>query len=178
MPLNLISEPVLNAIQSRLADPSIGFNPTLAAFASQLGLPTFVQLNFTPQSQNFYRAQLDTSLMESSGILTYPFACLYVKESAQQNIQKFNEFSGQVQVVLEINLSFTSIRGTQNSEAYCNCVEATVMHVINTVNAQNWSPLVYNGQARCRRGPLSFAATNWKQVCGFSFIFEVHNSGF
>jgi hypothetical protein len=119
--------------------------------------------------------QIDPLLVEKSGIMTYPFCCLYVRESANTNIQKFNQFSGQVRCVFDVYLSWIPIKGLQNFDAYPNCVEDVVFDVINRELNQDWAmPVVYNGMAQARRGPVIYGAQNWKQQIGFSFVFEVH----
>lgn len=71
-------------------------------------------------------------------------------------------------------MSWTQIKGLQNHEAYANCVEDVVFDVINRVENQNWGkPLTYNGQVQCKRGPLIYGAQNFKQVIGFSMMFQV-----
>ena len=162
---------------NRLSDPVAGFNPGIAANSANYGLnSTFAQLNFnTATTQNFWFAQIDPDMLEASGILTYPFGCLYIKESANTNIEKFHQFSGLVRCVFELNFSWTPIKGMQNFEAYPNCVEDVVFDVINRVENQNWmEPLVYNGGIQCRRGPVLFGANNYKQQLGFGMLFELN----
>ena len=176
MALNQVSQQVLTAVYSRLSSATTGFNPGIATNASNYSLsPTFVQIDWSAQSSNFYFAQIDPELLEKSGILRYPFACMYIKESAQTGTQKFNQFSGAIRCILEVNLSWANIKGIQNTEAYPNCVEDVVFDVINRVENQNWGkPLVYNGGIQCKRGPLIYGAQNFRQVVGFSMLFELH----
>ncbi len=174
--LNKISQRVLDAVYARLSDANTGFNVGIANNASNYGLsPNFIQIDWSSASQNFYFAQIDPALLETSGILKYPFACLYTKESAQTGEQRFNQFSGLIRCILEVNLSWTQIKGLQNHEIYSNCVEDVVYDVINRVENQNWGePLVYNGGIQCKRGPLIFGAQNFRQVVGFSMLFGLH----
>ena len=175
MSLNKVSQSVLSAISSVLGDQTAGFNPGIVANAPNYQLPTFVQLDFSSTSKNFLLSQVDPALIDETGILTYPFACLYIKESAQTNTQKFNQFSGQIRAILEVNLSWTNIKGLQNTEAYCNCVEDVVIDVMNRTTNQNWPfPVVYNGMIQTKRGSVLWGSQNFKQSIGFSMIFEVH----
>jgi hypothetical protein len=173
--LNKVSQQVITAVLARIADPTTGFNPGIATNAAIYGLNTcFISINWSNTSINFYQAQIDPELLEKSGLLKYPFACLYTKESGVTNDQKFTQFSGLVRVVLEFHMSWTQIKGLQNHEAYGNCVEDVVFDVINRVENQNWGkPLTYNGQIQCKRGPLIYGAQNFKQVIGFSMMFQV-----
>lgn len=173
--LNRVSHQVLTAVYNRLSDQSSGFNIGLSTAAAVYGIsPTFAQIDWSPQSSNFYIAQIDPELLEKSGILRYPFACLYIKESGETNDQKFNQFSGLIRCIFEVHMSWGQIKGLQNHEVYANCIEDVVYDVINRVQNQNWSPVVYNGQIQCKRGPLIYGAQNFKQVIGFSMLFQLH----
>lgn len=175
MALNLVSQVVLNAVLARLSDAGTGFNIGIVNNAPNYSLPPFIQLDFTPgTSNNFYIAQIDPQLLEETGIIKYPFACLYTKESSFTGDQRFTQFSGIVRCILEVNLSWISIRGLQNHESYVNCVEDVVFDVINRTANQNWGkPLTYNGGIQRKSGPLRFGAQNFVQTVGFSMLFQV-----
>ena len=174
--LGKISQRVLDAVYNRLSNTTTGFNAGIVANAPNYGLsPNFIEVDWTGQSQNFFLAQVDPALLEGTGILKYPFVCLYIKESGNTNDQKFSQFSGVVRCVLEVQLSWRPIKGLQNHEAYANCVEDVVYDVINRLENQDWGkPLVYNGGIQCKRGPLLFGAQNFKQAVGFSMLFGLH----
>jgi hypothetical protein len=176
MALVQVSQQVLTAVFTRLSDPAAGFNPGIVNNAPNYNLPpNFVQLDFTGTSSNFYFAQIDPALLETTGLINYPFGCLYIKESAQTGEQRFTQFSGIVRCIFEVHLSWVPIKGLQNHEAYSCCVEDVVIDVINRVQNQNWGkPLVYNGQIQTKRGPLIYGAQNFKQVVGFSMMFGYH----
>ena len=176
MSLNAVSSQVVTQVYSRLSDPVGGFNPGIVANAANYNLPTnFIVVDWSTSSANFVFGQVDPLLVEKSGIITYPWAALYIRESANTNIQKFNQFSGQVRCVFDVYLSWIPIKGLQNFDAYPNCVEDVVLDVINRVENQDWAmPVVYNGQIQSKRGPVIYGANNWKQQIGFSMIFEVH----
>ena len=176
MALDKVSQRVLDAVYARLAAVSNGYNAGIAAQAPNYSLAaTAMQLDFSASSQNFYFDQIDSEMLEKSGAIKYPFACLSILESAQTNEQKFTQFSGAIRCVFEVNISWVPIRGTQNREIYSNCIEDVVIDVINRVDNQNWGkPLVYNGQIQCKRGPTVFGAQNYKKKIGFSMIFGLH----
>ena len=176
MALNKVSQAVLQQVYSRISDPDTGFNPGLVTNAVVYGLsPTFINIDWSSTSTNFYFGQIDPELLEKSGLVKYPFACMYIKESQQTGTQKFNQFSGAVRCILEMHMSWGQVKGIQNFEAYPSCVEDVVFDVMNRVANQNWAyPAVYNGQIQCKRGPLLFGGNNFKQAIGFSMLFEVH----
>jgi hypothetical protein len=172
-----ISDKVLDAALARLAHATTGLNATWAAYAPTKGIPaSLINFDFTIDSQSFFLAQLDPDLLEQTGIIKYPCAYMYIPQSAHAGLQKFNKFSGAVQLVLELYLSWKDIKGNKLHFArYSNAVEAVVIDIFNRVENQDWGkPLVYNGMIKCRRGPLKFAGENWRQLVGFSLEFELH----
>ena len=171
-----ISDVALDSVFDTFSNVETGLNPLWFQQAPLYGIsPTWAQFDFTDDSDNFIRGQVDADQYETSGEINYPFACLYVLESANTNNIKFATFSGMVRVVLDVYLSWGPIRGIPNFEKYCNCMESTVVSAINTwTNQASFTrPLAYNGQVQCRRGPAIFAGENWRQKIGFSFLFEV-----
>ncbi len=175
MSLNKVSQRVLDAVYARLSSATDGFNARLAINAPAYNLPIFFQIEWTGTSQNFFFAQINPDMLEQTGIFKYPMACMYIQESGQTGDERFHQFSGVVRCIFEVYLSWKNIRGKQNHEAYANCVEDVVYDVIQRVENQNWAmPLVYNGMIQCRRGPLQFAAENFRQRVGFSMVFQIH----
>ncbi len=174
--LGNVSQRVLDAVFARLSDPGTGFNAGIAINALNYNLdPNFIKIDWTTTSQNFYFDQIDSEILEKSGTITYPFACLYIAEAAHTGEQRFTQFSGLINCIFEINLSWVPIRGTQNREAYSNCIEDVVLDVINRVENQNWGkPLVYNGGIKARRGATIMGAQNYKKKIAFSMIFGLH----
>jgi hypothetical protein len=174
MAVSMISQNVWNQVYARLSAPSGGFNDGLAANAVNYGLSTFIQVSWTAPSNNFFPGQVDFQDLETSGILKYPAACLYILESANANLEKFHQFSGPVRCVFEVGLSWTSIKGQVPFDSYANCVEDVVIDVVNRMENQDWTNNVsYNGQIQCKRGPITFGAQNYRQKVGFSMMFEV-----
>jgi hypothetical protein len=173
--LGKVSQQVLDAVYARLS-ASNGYNAGIAVQAPLYSLTAAsMQLDFSSSSQNFYFDQSDSEMLEKSGTIKYPFACLYILDSMQTNEQKFTQFSGAVRCIFDVNISWVSIRGTQNREIYSSCVEDVVVDVINRVENQDWGkPLVYNGQIQCRRGPTIFGAQNYKKRITFVMAFGLH----
>ena len=173
--LDKVSSRVLDSVFARLSAAN-GYNAGIATQAPKYGIAaSLMSLDFSSGSQNFYFDQIDSEMLEKSGTIKYPFACLYIFDSVQTNDQKFAQFSGAIRCVFDVNLSWVPIRGTQNREVYSSCVEDVVIDVINRVDNQDWGkPLVYNGQIQCRRGPTVFGAQNFKKRVSFSMIFQLH----
>lgn len=176
MALTTISQKILDAVYSRLSNATTGFNPSFASQAVQYSIsPTFVQIDWSAQSQNFFFAQLGPDMLEQSSIFRYPLAFMYIGESAQIGTQKFAKYSANVRCVFELYLSWKNMKALQNYEKYTNCVEDVVVDVINRESNQNWGkPLVYNGNIQCKRAPVVFGAENFRQRMGFAMLFEIH----
>jgi hypothetical protein len=174
--LNTVSQKILDAVYGRLSSATTGFNVGFAAQSALYGIPSdFIVIDWTTSSQNFYFDQIDSDLLEETGIIKYPFTCLYILDSAFTGSQKFVQFSGVVRCIFDVNLSWIGVKGIQGREAYSNCIEDVVIDVINRVENQNWpSPLVYNGGIQCKRGPTTFGAGNFKKKLGFAMLFEIH----
>lgn len=176
MALNQVSNQVLQAVLGVLSN-STGINAGLATNWRSYGLPGSVpQIQWTgSQPLNFCIGQIDDETMDQSGIITYPFFCLYVLESQNTNDEKFHQFSGPIRCVFEATFSWVPMKGLLNFDAYGNCFEDVFLDVINRVQNQGWGkPLVYNGQVHCRRGPVRFGGQNWRQKIAFSLIFGLN----
>lgn len=175
IPAVRISDIPLQKFLDRLSDVATGFNPLFQQQAVQYQIPpTFAQFNYAASSTNFVLGQINPDMLEQTGIFKYPFSCLYVLESGEDQHQKFNTFSGVVRVIYDVYLSWGSIKGIFDFEKYCNCVESVVVNIANGLDNQDWhKPVTYNGNIMCRRGPLTFAGENWRQKIGFSLMFRV-----
>jgi hypothetical protein len=177
MPLSKLSEQPIDQVLARLsANNTNGFNNGIAAQAPNYSLPSdFININFSLPSVNFFLGQIDFDNQEISGYIAYPAASLYTLESANQNLEKFHQFSGAIRVIFEVAMSWDSMTGRGIPfEYYSNCIEDVVVNCINCLQNQNWaSPVSYNGQIQCKRGPIIFAGNNLRQRIGFSMIFVV-----
>lgn len=176
MALNKVSQRVTTAVYARLSSNTTGVNPGFVANAPNYGIPTtYLNIDWSATSKNFFLGQWSPDMFEQTSICTYPLTCLYILQSRQTGEQRFNQFSGNIQCVFDMWLSWKQITGRIPFENYVNCIEDVVIDVMNRVENQNWGkPLVYNGNIECRRGPLQFAAENFRQRLGFSMLFQVH----
>jgi hypothetical protein len=175
--LNKVSALALDAVCSRLSDEETGFNPTWVDGLQLYGLPTAKPLviDFVGRSNNFIKGQVAPDMLEQSSIFTYPLMCVYTRESQQTGTQKFNQFSGVVQVVVELYLTWKAMVGSNDFQAWGSCAESVFVDIFNRIENQDWPAyVVYNGMVQCRLGPLSFAGENWRQRVGCSLLFEVH----
>jgi hypothetical protein len=176
IPVVDVSLLAINALLSKLSDPVTGLNPLWAQQAVAYSLdPALLNIDFTSNpSKNFVIGQVDPDQYEKTGNISYPFSCLYVLESVNQNLTKFNVFSGPVRAVLDVYLSWRRMGGILNFEAYSLCLESCIVSLVNGWQNQGWGQnLTYNGTVQCKRGPCTFSGENWRQKVGFSFMFQV-----
>jgi hypothetical protein len=167
---------VITQILALLQDPVRGFNVSVLQKAPLFSIPTdFIKLDFGTKSANFFLGQVDPTILEESGIINFPMACLYILEYQQTNSQKFSGISGIVRCVLDVYNSWTKITGLQNFDKYAHCVSSVVLGIINRQDNQVWTqPVTYNGNIQVKRGPVTLGGKNYVQQVSFSMIFEVN----
>lgn len=179
-----VGQTILDLVYARLSNAANGFNATFAttAASSAYQLTPFT-INFQlTNSENFFYGQFDPDLLEVTGIFSYPFMTMYVLSSKNQNFEKFSQFSGAVQVVVEIHMSWKNITGRRvNFEKWLNCLEDVMVDLMNRMthpdgtDAQSWGQTaVWNGDIACKRGALRMAGGNFEQKIGFSLTFGLN----
>lgn len=169
-----IARRVREAVHARLSDSTTGFNPTLAAISSTYGIRPF-EVNFGSKSFNYVLGHISPDMLEQSSDFRYPLMAIYIQEGAHTGVQKFNNFSGPIRLIIDVWLSWSEIKGLRDFESYADAVNDAIVDVMNRTVNQNWiGGVVYNGNVQFRRGPLLFAGENWRQQLGHSFLFEVH----
>lgn len=170
-----VSGVVTSEVLTRLSDVASGFNATVALAAAAKGLQPFISIDFSDTSANFFQGDIDPELYEKSGDLKYPAMSLYTVSSRFTGGQKFNQWSGDVVVGIDVFLSWRNIKGRVPFDRYCDCVENAMFDVVNRVENQDWAyPVVYNGQIACDRAKTVFGAGNFRKDMRFGLAFQVH----
>lgn len=173
-------------VLNRLANPGDGLNATFNAmapiepFSITSAALTSMQIDFaSPQSKNFVLGNLDFSDVEETSPFKYPLVMLYTTSSSNQNNNKFQAFSGPVNVGIDVFLSWKNNGVLRDYESYANCVISAVYTIMNRsrqgVEAdQNWSAeVVYNGDIGSVKSLIKRAGDNWLQRIKFTMAFEV-----
>lgn len=174
-------------IISRLSNPSDGFNATFnsistgSIFTISSAALTNMAIDFTSTpSKNFSIGSVDSSDFEETSPYRYPLLMVYTKSSVNKNRHKFQTFSGDVVVGIDVMLSWKHNNALKDFESYANCVSATVYTIMNrsrqeSEQDQDWSPEVsYNGDIGLVKSGIKRAADNWYQKLQFTLVFEVN----
>jgi hypothetical protein len=163
-----ISKMVRDAVRARLA---AAYEETLGPICLEYGLNRPQAIVFEPKSRNFFQAYLHPDAIENSTVKSYPMAILYTVGSANENLEKFREFSGRVTLNLDIYLSWPSARAISDFETLGDAVEATLYRVFNDPEwADAYTDFVYNGDISIVRRPLEQAGENWRQAISARLI--------
>lgn len=167
-----ISKRVRSALFARL---SRVFNDRLQALSADYGVQPFtIDFNAVPKSSSFFFGRLDPVDIEESSVFRYPFMCVYTRQSANQTRQKPATFSGVVNAGVDIHLTWLQSAANQDFETLADCVEETVIGIMNDLTTQNWGQgIIYSGQIGCDRGMVTTGAKNWRQKLTFTMVFEV-----
>lgn len=186
-----VSGEVINAIVTRMSDATFGFNPTFNALAAGYGLTgpqATMAIDWTgtaSKSKNFVQADVDATEWEESGVFQFPMVTLFSKSGRNENQQKFHQWSGPVNIGMNVWLSWREERlKVSLFEPLAWCVEETVITVMNRArNAfpgdQEWGDgtIVYNGGIGFNKTKIGRGAQFWAQLMMFDFEFEVHQVG-
>jgi hypothetical protein len=185
MSLSPLSRLVRQAVATRLADPSIGWNARMAEAAALYDLkPQPKAIDFSSKSRQFIMGQINPVLMENTSSFTYPLIALYTHGVINKNYEKFHPFSGDCVLGLDVWWSWSPSNTLQDYETFTDSVEEVVLEIINGFgpsglgeSTQNWGPLlVYNGGVTCSRTDLALASNNWLQALQFRITFGVETS--
>lgn len=173
-----VSKRIRDQIKTRLADATYGFNPTYDANSQIYGVtPYTVDFN-DPASKTFFLGQIDYNQL----ILTSPVKTssqgvlmLYTTRVQDTHVQKFQRFSGVVDAALDVYYSHKRSSALQDFESTGDCLEDTVLDILNRQANQNWDyATVWNGNVQFLRYPVRQAGESWLQPFRFQMQFEVH----
>jgi hypothetical protein len=159
-----------------LADQTIGFNPAVAQFASEYGIqPITIDFAKANKVPNLFEGFLDPTQLIQSGTVKFPCACIYNIQSKNLNTQKFQTFSGQVTVGLDIHLSFPKTMANQDFETIADVVIAALYQTLNQDGAEAYwaSGVLYNGDVECSRTPVLQTNSSWGRAIRLLATFEV-----
>lgn len=169
-----ITKAARDAVRTRLMDPAYGFNAAIATVAPSYGT-TAIALDFSAAGKRFFEAFIHPDQVENSSALRYPVAMLYGTIAQNRNFTKHTDFSGQVQVVFQVWLSWRHGNPVPNTEDLVDAVEDTLARVFQdrTWAAAYTAPLVYNGDLTVARAQLEQAGEHWRQGITARLTFEV-----
>lgn len=183
---------VLAQLFSRFSDSVSGWNATFNALAPFYGVPADMAIDFVGaqgRSKNFVKANIRPDDWISTSSFEFPLLALFIKQSRNENLQKFMQFSGTVTAGIMVLLSFENARVVIDFDSIASCVEETIYTVMNRARIsspgdQDWNNLldgvgdvVYNGDVDVIRMPLARGDEMWGLPISASAEFQVDQKG-
>lgn len=185
-----MSGAVIEQIVTKLSNSSWGLNATYNALAATYSLPAesaTLAINFAPtngKSLNFALANVNPKDWEGTGAYQFPLVTLFTDGGANENHEKFHQFSGPVHVGMNVFLTWRENRlALSVFEPVAWCMEEAVVTVFNRArNAfpidQDWGQVaVYNGDINWAKSRVERGGAFWLQGIAFKLLFEVNQRG-
>lgn len=169
-----ITKAARDAVRARLMDAQYGFNAAMAAAAPGYGIAP-IALDFSATGKRFFEGFVHPDQVENSTSARYPLAMLYGAIAQNRNLTKHAAFSGQVQVIFQVWLSWRKGNAVANTEDAVDAVEDALVRVFQDHGwaAAYTEPLVYNGDLTVARAQLEQTGENWRQGITARLTFEV-----
>lgn len=165
---------VLDAVVNQLADETYGLNPTLATVSEDHGVNAF-QIDFSPTSTNFFRAQMVPDQAEVASTLRGNWVAAFIAGGTNLMQQRSLTFSGSVRVGLDVHLYYFENQ-LFNAEDNANALVYAVNQVMNRITNQHWTDeVVYTGGFNWTTFQLvPSTRKSLRQSIRFQFNFEYH----
>jgi hypothetical protein len=169
-----ITKAARDAVRTRLMDATHGFNAAMAAVAPAYGVEA-IALDFSATGRRFYEGFVHPDQVENSTSMRYPVAMLYGTIAQNRNLTKHAAFSGQVQVIFQVWLSWRKGNAIANTEDLVDAVEDALVRVFqdHAWAAAYTEPLAYNGELTVARAQLEQSGEHWRQGITARLTFEV-----
>lgn len=183
---------VVDAVYYRFTANDEGFNETFNRLAPNYGVPATMAIMFAPGSNaaspNFAKANVDPEVWLTSSATSFPFMTLFGNGIRNTNETKFHQFSGAVEIGVNVFLSWPTGRVLQDFTSLAACVEETMLTLFNRArNAnpddQDWDfpgenvDVVYNGDIYMTPSRVERGEESWKQLLAFRASFRVDAKG-
>jgi len=171
-----VTKTVRDSITSLVADPSVGFNPTLVKVCNDYNVQPFL-IDFSNNSRNFFAGYYGAKAIMETTNTKFPLICLYTIKSTNTNQQKFQVFSGTILLGIDVYLSYGKSSAFGNTDLLADAVEDTIYNVFNSeANYGFYSAasgdLEYNGDISVTRSSLTKDAYNWLQALQVRFTVD------
>jgi hypothetical protein len=156
-----------------------GFNTALSAAAATYQQEAyaieFPDDIYSKNTLSFFRGKIHPEAIEAYGPSDATKMVMWVDVAQNQNNEKPRDFSGIVQVCLDVYLSWISNDPEQNMDSLSLMTEEAITDCIQGYTQQNWGPgVVYNGQFSCQRFAIQDVGQgSLQQLVSFKFVFQV-----
>lgn len=178
--MSQISNLVRGASLSKLADSVTGFNANIvAAIATgNYGTEPATAIDFVSIGKSFFVGQLTPGEIDDSTPSVYPMGFIYTTRTRSTKAQKFNLFSGMVEIGLEFVVEWPQSRATPNFELRGELYEDAVIKTFNDPSFTPFLPVTvsYDGDITMSRSKVSEAGENWQQTFIFRLAFAVNTN--
>ncbi len=153
------------------------FNARLEQACTEFGVAIPKPIDFEPRgkARNFFQASVLPEYVEGSRGGEYPLMMLYGTGSQNRNEQKFQTFSGPVNVSIDYWIGTRDSSAPVNAETLVDAVESAFYALFNDPDweAAYSGDVAYNGDLAVVRRPLELAGPHWRQAVAARLVFDV-----
>ncbi|TAL08406.1 MAG: hypothetical protein EPO02_13055 [Nitrospirae bacterium] len=160
------------AVLARLGDATYGFNAKHAEAAAAHGaLP--VTVNWSANSKQLFQSFLSPDAIEDTTAIAWPVVCVYAARALNRNRSKYNVFSGEVHIYVDIHLASKSSSAPRAFEIEMDAIEDALIASLNSEPDWGGDDIVYAGDIEFQRLPLTKASANWRQTTRARLTLEI-----
>jgi hypothetical protein len=174
MPVS-VSSAARGAVLARLADVVYGFNARHADAAAALGAQP-VTINWGASSKQLFQAFLGPDAIEETTPAAWPVVCVYSARAVNGNRAKFNVFSGQVHVYVDIHWASKSSAAPRDAEREIDAIENALIATFNKQPDWGGDDIVYGGDIELLRLPVTKVSSNWRQTIRARLTLEIDSN--
>ena len=167
-----VSSAARGAVLARLADAVYGFNAKYADAAAAIGAQPLT-VTWGPASKQLYQSFLSPDAIEDTTAFSWPVVCVYAQRSANANRSKFNVFSGEVSVYVDIHLAWKDSAAPRNGDREIDALENALIACFNAQPEWGANDLVYGGDIELMRLPMQRVSSNWRQTLRARLTLEI-----
>jgi hypothetical protein len=171
-----VSSAARGAVLARLADAVYGFNANHADAAAAGGAQP-IAVNWNPAtSKQLFLSFLSPDAIEDTTAFTFPVVCVYSARSASTNRAKYNVFSGEVHVYVDIHWASKSSAAPRDSEREMDAIENALIACFNARPDWAGDDVVYGGDIELQRLPVTKTSSNWRQTIRARLTLELDSN--
>lgn len=170
-----ISSAARGAVLARLADAVYGFNARHADAAASVGAQPVV-VNWGANSKQLFQSFLSADAIEDTTAIAWPVVCVYAARSLNRNRAKYNVFSGEVQVYVDIHWASKSSSAPRDAEREIDAIEDALVACFNAAPDWGGDDIVYGGDIEIQRLPLLKASSSWRQTIRARLTLEIDSN--
>lgn len=171
----MITKRVRDAIVRRLRDPISGLNPNLQTVCEAYSIPE-LQIDFDSRTQ-FFQGWISPDNLEDTTVFKYPALILYTVNSQDDRVIKYKQFSGVVQVGIEVHMELIQKYAIQDMESYQDAIEGAMVLTLHGAEYDSEFSSFgahFRRDTAFQRNPVQLESGNWRISMTIGMSFEVH----